>query len=178
MRNAVRRAEFLLATGNNLEGKLSKILNAMSQAMETDGAGLNDEAGDAAPRITLFPQSCISTESLKTIPVKKKMTQIGNIDMTPVLSEEERALYKEALKQKNRRRFTRKNINAYVSELLKDREKVPVTEIEVQNRRDVIRLIYVSIYAGNPANLYKVRRSRRRTEVAGCRIPYFEIMRR
>lgn len=178
MRNAVRRAKFLLATGNNLEGKLSKILNAMSEALNEDGADLNDDAYDVTPKITLFPQSYICTESLKTIPVKKKMAEIGNIDMTPVMSEEERALYKEALRQRNRRRFTRKNINAYVSELLKDREKVPVTEIEVLSRRDVIRLIYVSIYAGNPANIYKVRRSRHRAEVGGCRIPYFEIIRR
>lgn len=35
MRNAVMRAKFLLATGNNLEGKLSKILN---QYVEECGA--------------------------------------------------------------------------------------------------------------------------------------------
>ena len=178
MRNAVRRAEFLLATGNNLEGKLSKILNAMAEGLGKEGASLSDDAEGASPQITLFPQRYISAESLKTIPLKKKMAEIGTIDMTPVMSEEERALYKEALRQKNRRRFTRKNINAYVSELLKDREKIPVTEIEVQDRRDVIRLIYVSIYAGNAANIYKVRRTSRRAEVGGCTIPYFEILKR
>ena len=139
---------------------------------------LQDPAEGEAPQVSLFPQRYISGESLKTIPTKKKTADIGGIDMTPVMSEEERALYKEALRQKNRRRFTRKNVNAYVEELLKDREKVPVTEIEVGDLRDLIRLVYVSIYAGNAANVYKVRRSMRRVKIGEYTMPYFEILRR
>ena len=179
MRNAVRRAQFLLATGNNLEGKLSKILNAMADEMnKNEDALLQDPAEGEAPQVSLFPQRYISGESFKTIPTKKKTADIGGIDMTPVMSEEERALYKEALRQKNRRRFTRKNVNAYVEELLKDREKIPVTEIEVGDLRDLIRLVYVSIYAGNAANVYKVRRSMRRVKIGEYTMPYFEILRR
>ena len=94
------------------------------------------------------------------------------------MTEEERALYKEALRQKNRRRFTRKNVNAFVMELLKDKERIPVTEIEINSKRDLIRLIYISIYAGNQANIYKVKRTSRSVHIGDYSLPYFEIIRR
>ena len=173
MRNAIRRAEFLLATGNNLEGKLSRILDAMAKDVDSEQ---QDE--DVGPKISIFPQRFLSAESLKTMPIKKKLADIVNIDTTPVMSDEERTLYKEALKQKNRRRFTRKNINTYVSELLKDREKIPVTEIEINTKRDFIRVIYISVYAGNPANIYKVKRSKEKVAIGEYKLPYFEIIKR
>ena len=179
MRNAIRRAEFLLATGNNLEGKLSKILDAMAKDIDSDAKDLvGSEETDEGPKISVFPQRFLSVESLKTMPVKKKLADIVSIDTTPVMSDEERALYKEALKQKNRRRFTRKNINTYVSELLQDREKIPVTEIEINTKRDLIRVIYISVYAGNPANIYKVKRSEEKVAMGEYNLPYFEIIKR
>ena len=178
MKNAVRRARFLLATGNNLEGKLSRILNLISEDINNGRTALFEAADDEKLKISIYPQRYVSSESLKNMPVKKQMSEIGGIDSAPVMTEEERLLYKEALRQKNRRRFTRKNINAYVSELLKDRERIPVTEIDIDSKRDLIRLIYVSIYAGNAANNYKVERTSRNVKIKDYSMPYFEIVRR
>ena len=178
MKNAVRRAQFLLATGNNLEGKLLRILNLMAEDINNERSSLFEIDEKDSMKISIYPQKYVSPESLKTIPVKKRMTEIGAIDTDPVMTEEERALYKEALRQKNRRRFTRKNVNAFVEELLKDKEKIPVTEIEINSKRDLIRLIYISIYAGNAANVYKVKRSSRNVRIGNYSLPYFEIIRR
>lgn len=54
------------------------------------------------------------------------------------MTEEERQLYKEALRMKNRTRFSRKNINEYVVSLLGDKEKLSVEEVPVTSRRDLI----------------------------------------
>ena len=178
MKNAVRRAQFLLSTGNNLEGKLSRILNLMAEDINNERGALFEADEKESMKISIYPQRYISPESLKTMPVKKQMTEIGIIDSAPVMTEEERTLYKEALRQKNRRRFTRKNVNAFVEELLKDKEKIPVTEIEINSKRDLIRLIYISIYAGNAANVYKVKRTSRNVQVGTYSLPYFEIIRR
>ena len=178
MKNAVRRAQFLLSTGNNLEGKLSRILNLMAEDINNERSALFEADEKESMKISIYPQRYISPESLKTMPVKKQMTEIGIIDSAPVMTEEERTLYKEALRQKNRRRFTRKNVNAFVEELLKDKEKIPVTEIEINSKRDLIRLIYISIYAGNAANVYKVKRTSRNVQVGTYSLPYFEIIRR
>jgi len=178
MKNAVRRAQFLLATGNNLEGKLSRILNLMAEDINNERSALFEADEKESMKISIYPQRYISPESLKTMPVKKQMTDIGIINTAPVMTEEERALYKEALRQKNRRRFTRKNVNAFVEELLKDKERIPVTEIEINSKRDLIRLIYISIYAGNHSNIYKVKRTSRSVHIGDYSLPYFEIIRR
>ena len=176
MKNAVKRAQFLLTTGNNLEGKLSKILNEFS-----NGINENDESIyelSEIMKVSAYPQRYISMESLKTIPVKKDRTDIAMIKTAEVMSAEDRAFYKEALKQENRRRFTRKNINEYVTGLLEGKEKLPVTDIEIKSKRDVIRLIYISIYSGNKANNYKIKRTSKRVKIGEHEIPYFEIVKR
>lgn len=172
MRNAVMRAKFLLATGNNLEGKLSKILNQYVE--ELNGKTPNDLQSIFA----IYPQNYLSPESLQTIPIAKKMGAVDKISVENRMSEEERQLYTEALRMKNRNRFSRTNINEYVTELLGERRQMPVNEIPVESRRDLIRIIYISIYAGNRANNYTVRRTGTRTNIAGFSLPYFDIIKK
>lgn len=172
MRSAVMRARFLLATGNNLEGKLSKILDTYVRQ-------LNDETQpDLEALFSLYPQSYISPESLQTIPVTKKLGAVSKFSDGAGMSEEERQLYKEALRMKNRSRFSRKNINEYVVNLLDGRDVLPVTEVPVASRRDLIRIIYISIYAGNRSNNYTIKRSGRQVEMQGYSLPYFDILRK
>ena len=179
MKNAVKRAEFLLATGNNQEGKLSKILNSMAEEINESPNGLKDDAsGDFEATFSVFCQRYISPESMKTIPVRKAPADISKISDGRGMSNEERELFKEALRQKNRRRFTRKKINAYVTELLSGRERLPVTELAAESKRDLIRIVYISIYAGNPANQYKIKRNGKRVKLGGYELPYFEIIKR
>ena len=177
MRNAVMRAKFLLATGNNLEGKLSQILNRYVEQLNGDGIedGLESEIQDLA---ALYPQNYISPESLQSIPVTKTLGRVDELSEETRMSAEERQLYKEALRMKNRNRFSRKNINAYVMELLKDRTQMAVNEIPAESRRDLLRIIYISIYAGNRSNNYTIRRTRERTQIAGFSLPYFDIIRK
>lgn len=179
MRNAVMRARFLLSTGNNTEGKISKILNCLVEDINNDEANdLNDEiTTNLIQLFALYPQNYISPESLKTIPVTKKNGVVDNFSGLVSMSQEERLLYKEALKHKNRIRFSRKNINEYVDVLLKEREKIGVDAIPVETRRDLIRIIYISIYSGNKSNNYKIKRSDKRVKIGNCEIPYFEIER-
>ncbi|MCM1119657.1 MAG: DUF5716 family protein [bacterium] len=173
MRSAVMRARFLLATGNNLEGKLSRILdlyvkriNGEEEEVETDYQGL----------FSLYPQNYLSPESLQTIPVTKKLGTISAFSDSQGMSEEERRLYKEALQVRNRNRFSRKSINDYVSALLGERDILPVTQVPVECRRDLIRIIYISIYAGNRSNNYSIRRSGKQVELKGYSLPYFDII--
>ncbi len=172
MRSAVMRARFLLATGNNLEGKLSKILDMYVRE-------LNDEIQpDLETLFSLYPQSYVSPESLQTIPVTKKLGTVSKFSDDAGMSEEERQLYKEALRMKNRSRFSRKNINEYVVNLLDGRDELPVTEVPVASRRDLIHIIYISIYAGNRSNNYTIKRSGRQVEMQGYSLPYFDILRK
>lgn len=168
LRNVVMRARFKLATGNNIEGKLERILDYLS----------NEDIEDRGKICSIFEQKFLSPESLQTIPVLKKLTVVDDLSGTVIMTEEERLLYKEALRQRNRTRFSRKNINAYVEKLLEGREKVSVEEIPIHEKKDLIRIVYISLYAGNRANIYSVKRSNRRVKVGEFEFPYFEIVKR
>lgn len=172
IRSAVMRARFLLATGNNLEGKLSKIMDLYVQQMN------NEEEESFEGLFSLYPQNYISPESLQTIPVTKKIDTISGFSNQVQMSESDRLLYKEALKRKNRNRFSRKNINEYVVNLLGDRDKMPVTEVPVESVRDLIRIIYISIYSGNRSNNYEISRSGKQVEMQGYSLPYFDIVKK
>lgn len=172
MRSAVMRARFLLATGNNLEGKLSRIMDLYVQQLN------RGEETDFGELFSLYPQSYISPESLQTVPVVRKLDTVNAFSEHAGMNEADRLLYKEALKRKNRSRFSRKNINEYVVALLGDRAEIPVTEVPVESDRDLIRIIYISIYAGNHANQYEVRRSGRQVEMQGYSLPYFDIVKK
>ncbi|MDE6749923.1 MAG: hypothetical protein K2K21_12810 [Lachnospiraceae bacterium] len=172
IRSAVMRARFLLATGNNLEGKLSKIMDLYVRQM-------NNEEEESFERLfSLYPQNYISPESLQTIPVTKKIDTISGFSNQVQMSESDRLLYKEALKRKNRNRFSRKNINEYVVNLLGDRDKMSVTEVPVESVRDLIRIIYISIYSGNRSNNYEIIRSGKQVEMQGYSLPYFDIVKK
>lgn len=180
MRNAVMRAKFLLATGNNLEGKLSQILNQYVEELNCGGVGESEEETESVVQdlMALYPQNYISPESLQSIKVTKKLGKVDELSTENRMSEEERQLYKEALRVKNRNRFSRKNINAYVMTLLKDCSRMPVNDVPVESRRDLLRIIYISIYAGNRSNNYTIQRTGERTQIAGFSLPYFEIIRK
>lgn len=172
MRSAVMRARFLLATGNNLEGKLSKIIEVYVHQLNSG----EEESFEGL--FSLYPQNYISPESLQTIPVTKKMDAISGFSNQAQMSEADRLLYKEALKRRNRSRFSRKNINEYVVNLLGDRDKMAVTEVPVESVRDLIRIIYISIYSGNRANIYEINRSGKQVEMQGYSLPYFDIVKK
>lgn len=186
MKNAVMRARFKLATGNNTEGKLLRILDQLADELNQESArddilsepSVSGGFSAAEELIAIFSQGYLSPESLRTIPVSKKDGSVDSLSDGTSMSEEQRALYKEALRQKNRMRFSRKNINEYVLTLLEGRERISAEEISIETRRDLIRMIYVSIYAGNRANNYELIRSENRIKKLDFELPDFEIVRR
>lgn len=60
MKNAVRRAQFLLSTGNNLEGKLSRILNLMAEDINNERSALFEADEKESMKISIYPQRYIS----------------------------------------------------------------------------------------------------------------------
>lgn len=178
MKNAVMRARFKLATGNNMEGKLSRILDAIADELNQNEGKAETVSEELSAICSIYAQGYLSPESIRTIPVTKKNGVVDDISEGIAMTEEERLMYKEALRMKNRTRFSRKNINEYVVSLMKDKEKMSVEEIPVESKRDLIRIIYISIYAGNRSNNYEVVRTGKRVKRMGFEFPVFDIIKR
>lgn len=178
MKNAVMRARFKLATGNNMEGKISRILDAIADELNQNEGNAETVSEELSSICSIYVQGYLSPESMRTIPVTKKNGIVDDISEGAAMTEEERLLYKEALRMKNRTRFSRKNINEYVVSLMKDKEKMSAEEIPVESKRDLIRIIYISIYAGNRSNNYEVVRTGKRVKRMGFEFPVFDIIKR
>ena len=179
IRHAVMRAKFLLSSGNNMEEKILQILNSIVEDMnEEEHVGIYGDVEEELLNIFhLYPQKFMDVESLKTIPVAKKLGIVNDVDLVNIMTVEERELYKQALRCKNQNRFTRKNINAYAQSILEHQDRVKASSLPIENRRDLIRIIYLSIYGNNKANTYTVERSTQRVKLGTYEIPDFEIIR-
>ena len=119
----------------------------------------------------------MSSESIRAVPVSKKITEVEEIFSPERLSEEERKALRMAAYEKNKNRFSRKNITAFVEALLGDRESVQASEIEVRSRRDMIRIIFISLYGQTGKAGYKVRPTGERIVKEGFSFGDFEIRR-
>jgi hypothetical protein len=155
--SAVARAKFLLTNTNNAEGKISKILKYLSDEFNAaDSLNLNDELDDEVLEIfSIFPQCFIDSDSLYVVPISKKMSLPDVLSDNLGISAEERALRKFTMQERSRNRFSRKNINTYVDELLRDKKAVLASTLPLESKRDLIKVIFISLYGRDKKSIYK-----------------------
>lgn len=55
---------------------------------------------------------------------------------------------------------------------------MPVTEVPVESVRDLIRIIYISIYSGNRSNNYEISRSRKQVEIQGYSLRILTLLKK
>ena len=177
--SAVARAKFLLTNTNNVEGKISKILAYLSDEFNNDETlNLYDEIDDSLFEVfNIFPQGFIDSDSLYVVPISKKIYLPEELNITLGISAEERELRKLALQEKNINRFSRKNINTYVQELLEDKKVILASNIPIENRRDLIKIIFISLYGKDKKSIYKTIKTNEFITVNDFRFYDFQIER-
>ncbi len=177
--SAIARAKFLLMNTNNAEGKISRILAYLSEEFNRDETlNLYDEADDMLLEVfNIFPQSFIDSDSLYVVPISKKMAMPEELNTSIGLSEEERELRKMELKERNRTRFSRKNVNTYVDELLKDKKAILASAIPIESKRDLIKIIFISLYGRDKKSIYRVTQTNELISVNDFRFCDFLIER-
>lgn len=155
--SAVARAKFLLTNTNNAEGKISRILAYLSDEFNRDETlNLNDEIdGELLQVFNIFPQGFLDGDSLYVVPISRKMSLPEELSETLGLSAEERELRKLALQQISSNRFSRKNINEFVDDLLKNASSILASSLPLESKRDLIRLIFINLYGHDKKSIYK-----------------------
>ncbi len=109
--------------------------------------GPDDDASDEVCRIfNLFPQSFINGESLKAVAISRKIRNVAEIYTPQLMSEEEREQRRQKILEKNKNRFSRKNVSAFVARLLKDKPSIKASEIDITCKRDMMRIIFINLY--------------------------------
>ena len=158
LRSAVNRAKLAFLSTNDLEGKLSSMLRCLAAAFDhVETYSIYDDVPEDYCRIfNIFPQSWISGESLKTIGISKRIEDVDEIFAPQTISEEEMVKRRTVLREKQANRFSRNSISAFVRALLRDRNEISASEIDLQSRRDMIRMIFVSLYGKDKRSDYLV----------------------
>ena len=95
----------------------------------------------------MIPQGFIDNQSLAVIPIDRKTGIPEEIYVDNSISQTERNQLKEKLKHQQENKFSKKNINRYVINILKDRPYILASQLELCVKRDVIRIIYIKLYA-------------------------------
>jgi len=179
MSSAIARARFLLTNTNNAEGKITKILSFLSNEFNNDETlNLYDEVDDSLFKVfSIFPQGFIDSDSLYVIPISKKMSLPEKLDTSIGISDEERELRKIALQEKNKSRFSRKNINMYIEDILKDQKVVLASSLPLENKRDLIKIIFINLYGKDKKSKYKTTGTKEFIQINNFRFHDFEIER-
>ena len=180
LKNAVERAKFLLLNTNNTEGKISTILQYMAECynQEEQNYLLEDASDDICSLFNIFPQGFLSGESLKAVAISRKITDVEDIFEPLDLTDEERELRKLAISEKNKNRFSKKNVEEYVSTLLSTKDRISASDIPIETKRDLIRIIFISLYGHSAKSDYIVKTKEEIISSQGFKFRDFEIKRR
>lgn len=180
LRNAVERAKFLLLNTNNTEGKISTILQYMAECYNREEQNnlTEDASDDICALFNIFPQGFLSSESLKTVAISRKITDVEDIFEPIDITEEERKLRRIAISEKNKNRFSKKNIEQYVEVLLSEKTIISASDIPIKTKRDLIRVIFISLYGHSTKAKYIVTPKEEFVLKNGFRFRDFEIKRR
>ena len=170
MKNAASRAKFELASGTNQEGKINTILRYLTEFSDEDES-VPDEL------FNVFVQKYLSEESIKKVPEKKSYEEVATINVAEMLTDEEKALKKKLLLDKQMARFYRKKIESFVSELLRDKPLIMASDIPITNRKDFENLIYIRLFAIESL-VYRVKKTDQRVKTDKCEFTDFEIIRK
>ena len=176
--NAVSRAKFMLTSGNDTEGKINEILKAIVTSMEKSEKSTIENILEINNLFRIFPQGYVSNESLHTIPVIKTLDKIEKITDGEEISEVEKRLYIEEIREKTNVYYSRRNVNEYVSKLLDNKDKISCNEIPMNDLKDFIRIMYMYVYSDEELNCYTIEKSNKRIELAGHKLNYFELVRK
>ena len=156
--STVRRARFLLMNTNDLEGKISTILRLIAEQLNKDEENhLDEDAPDEICFIfNIFTQGFISDESIKTVPISHKITDVEEVFAPLSLTDAEKEAIRLAAYEKNKNRFNKKNITVFVDKLLEKEETVQASSIPIESKRDMIRIIFISLYGQVSKTDYEV----------------------
>lgn len=177
--SAIARAKFLLSNTSSTEGKLARILALLAEEFNQDATlSLNDEADGILLQVfDIFPQNFLDSDSLYVMPISRKMEVPQVISDSLGLSTEERRQKKLLLREQNRNRFSRKNINNFVLTRLQNSDGILASSLPLGSRRDLIRLIFISMYGRHTRTDYKVEPLDQPVSVNGFQFMDFRITR-
>ncbi|MGL5066473.1 MAG: Wadjet anti-phage system protein JetA family protein [Sarcina sp.] len=178
IRASVTRAKFLLNNSKDMVGVLKDILEFTCSEYKKEELSLTADSIDIVSGIfSMYIQGYYDETSLYISNEGKKSfkpSKVQTIEINP----EERKNKLEAFKKKQSEKYSPKKVNQLVEKLLGEKSMIEASEIEINNKEDYIKIIYISVYANNHFSKYKIKRKERLILKNGFKFRNFEIWRK
>ncbi|HHT97102.1 MAG TPA: hypothetical protein GXZ90_04310 [Clostridiales bacterium] len=177
--SAIARAQFLLSNSSNMEGKIKQILSFLADEFNKDDIiNLNEESdGIFLDVFDIFPQNFIDGDSIYLMPITRKFEIPKVLDQPLGLSQDERNLMKIKIQEKNKRRFSKNNINQFVLKALNNNKSILASTLPLKDKRDLIRIIFISLYGRDKSSKYYIEPLNEQTNINGFKFSDFKIIR-
>jgi len=164
--SALSVLEFLLNNRRDVEGKIVNALKVLKNI---------DEKEPLDDLIDIFTIGNIDDKSLYTRTFNKEKTTYIKSEIPSINIEEVNEDFNELIKEDA---FSKKNVNLYVKELLKNKDRINTEEILIESIDDVIMILMIEIYSEYEEMEYIVTFSNIENDRTKYSFKNFEIMRK
>lgn len=177
-RAAVNRARFLLSSGEDVRGQLKEILLYINEEVVNKELELTSiyELEFVDGLIKLYTSGFLDEASFY-VPFEGKKEFSSSELVEAVVDEASKKTKLEHMMAKLEKAMSVDNIMSYVAELLKDKEVVTASHINICTDEDFVRLIYIRLYGQRKKMNYRIK-TKAETLLYGYRFTDYEIWRR
>ncbi len=179
IRVSIARIKLLLNSSKDLGGKINNILKYMADKIIDNDIDIKEENFEELEKIfSVFTQNFVDEQSLYTSNEGKKEFKPEKINKSSKMSPKERKNKIESIKEKNKNRLSRKNIDEYVINILKDKKVVNASMLPIENSKDFVKIIYILLYSKSHLVSYNVEKLNNTVTINNFTFNDFEIWRK
>lgn len=178
IRASLTRVKYLLNSSRDLSGQVNEIFKYVVNMVENNNLDIKSEVIEEISELfSFFPQSFIDEKSLYTSTEGKQAFVSQSIEKG-VITKEEREKRILELKEKNKNRMSRDNIDKYVLQILGDRKTTNASMLPLNDMNDYIKLIYIIVYSRSKLVHYRIKKLNQPVNINSFNFNDFEIWRK
>ena len=178
-KSALNRAKFLLSNTEDLTGQIKSILQYVTDEVIHEDTNLKAiyEIEIIDELFKVFNQGFVDNESLKAPFEGKRDFKADSIEIIEVdIKAREEKMKK--IKKKINSSMNAKNIEKDVLKLLGEKDVILASKLDLKEKTDFIKLIYIRLYGNRDSSKYKIKPLERQVIVHGAKFNDFEIWRK
>lgn len=178
-KSALNRAKFLLSNTEDLTGQIKSILQYVTDEVIQEDTNLKAiyEIEIIDELFKVFNQGFVDNESLKAPFEGKRDFKADSIEIIEIdIKAREEKMKK--IKEKMNSSMNAKNIEKEVLKLLGEKDVIVASKLDLKEKTDFIKLIYIRLYGNRDSSKYKIKPLERQVIVHGAKFNDFEIWRK
>lgn len=179
IRASLTRVKYLLNSSRDLSGQVNEIFKYVVAVIERDNLDIKEDyIEDIEKLFEMFSQGFVDEKSIYSSSEGKAAFVPQSIENKNNLSKAEREAKIKEVREINKNRMSRENVDNFVMNLLGEKNVVNASSINIVGVKDYIKLIYILIYSKSRIVKYRVKRLNNQINTGDFTFNDFEIWRK